>query len=251
MDLWGRAARCEMREQSRRIRAGSATNEAVKSHRSTLCSRKVRRMPKVSEAYTAARRNEILETAHRLFAIDGFRKTQMRDIAKSAGISTGAIYRYFSSKEELARAVMERLHIHEDAHRSKVLGAGSAVERLQRLPAEFVRLAEFNEQNRRNFRDYGEAASIPLLAEGLGEMFEHTTRDLEALIREAQEDGDLRADLDVKATASVVATMGISVRFARLFGGSFDGPAMTKTLERMLQGLRSTDGPPEEAETRT
>lgn len=201
-------------------------------------------MPKVSEAYTAARRNEILETAQRLFAVDGFRETQMRDIARSAGISTGAIYRYFASKEELARSVMERLHDHEDAHRSRVLGEGSAIERLERLPAEFVRLAQSNEQNRRNFRDYGEAASIPLLAEGLGEMFDHTTRDLEALISEAKQEGALRADLDVAMTASVIATMVISVRFVRLFGGHFDGPAITNTLERMLEGLRPQgDGP--------
>jgi len=44
----------------------------------------------------------ILETAKRLFVEKGYFNTSMRDIAREAGVSTGALYHHFESKEEIA-----------------------------------------------------------------------------------------------------------------------------------------------------
>jgi AcrR family transcriptional regulator len=62
-------------------------------------------MPRVSEQYLADRRAEILAAAARLFAVNGFHATSMADIISEAGLSAGAVYRYFRSKEELIGAV--------------------------------------------------------------------------------------------------------------------------------------------------
>ncbi|HJP74422.1 MAG TPA: helix-turn-helix domain-containing protein [Pseudonocardiaceae bacterium] len=58
-------------------------------------------MPRLTEANRAAKRAEILAAARRCFARDGFHQTAMPDIAREAGVSVGAPYRYFASKEEL------------------------------------------------------------------------------------------------------------------------------------------------------
>jgi AcrR family transcriptional regulator len=58
-------------------------------------------MPRITEARREARRTEIVAAARRCFAHDGFHQTSMPDIAKEAGVSVGAPYRYFSSKEEI------------------------------------------------------------------------------------------------------------------------------------------------------
>src|SRR5512133_953488 len=50
---------------------------------------------------------KIIEAAQRLIAEQGVEKTSMRDIAKGAGITTGAIYYYYKSKEELLYDVMD------------------------------------------------------------------------------------------------------------------------------------------------
>jgi hypothetical protein len=50
----------------------------------------------------------ILDVATRLFIEKGFDKTSMRDIAKEAKLSKGAIYHYFASKNEIIEAVKER-----------------------------------------------------------------------------------------------------------------------------------------------
>lgn len=49
------------------------------------------------------RRQDIIQAARRLFASKGIRATTIRDIAHETGLTEGALYRHFSSKEELAR----------------------------------------------------------------------------------------------------------------------------------------------------
>lgn len=53
------------------------------------------------------RRQQILREATQLFAENGFQGTSMRSIARRCGISEAAIYRHFSGKEVLYRAVIQ------------------------------------------------------------------------------------------------------------------------------------------------
>jgi AcrR family transcriptional regulator len=70
-------------------------------------------MPKVSQAYSDAQRKGILEAAIRCFAREGFHRTTMRDVIRESGMSAGALYVYFKSKEELIEAIAEERHLHE------------------------------------------------------------------------------------------------------------------------------------------
>ena len=58
-------------------------------------------MPRITAQRRDARRAEIVGAARRCFARDGFHRTSMPDIAAEAGVSVGAPYRHFSSKDEL------------------------------------------------------------------------------------------------------------------------------------------------------
>lgn len=53
------------------------------------------------------RRQEILETAMRLFTEKGYENTSMRDIAAELGVVQGLCYRYFDSKQRLFEAAMD------------------------------------------------------------------------------------------------------------------------------------------------
>ena len=55
------------------------------------------------------RRMQILEAAVKVFPEKGYQKTTIQDIAREAGISTSAIYQYFSGKEDLFLALTERI----------------------------------------------------------------------------------------------------------------------------------------------
>ena len=64
-------------------------------------------MPKVGQQYLDARRNQILDAASALLR-DGFHETSMQDLFAEAGLSAGAVYRYFSSKEDMVLAIAEQ-----------------------------------------------------------------------------------------------------------------------------------------------
>ena len=64
-------------------------------------------MPKVSQAHLDARRHQILDAARTLFATKGFAGTSTADLVEASGMSNGAIYRYFKSKNELITAICD------------------------------------------------------------------------------------------------------------------------------------------------
>jgi AcrR family transcriptional regulator len=62
-------------------------------------------MPKVTEAHRESRREQILIAAWKCFSRKGFHSTSMADVIKEAGLSAGAVYLYFRSKDEIIVAV--------------------------------------------------------------------------------------------------------------------------------------------------
>ena len=63
--------------------------------------------PIVSEEYKEKKRQEILQSAHVCFAEKGFEAATVDDIVARSGLSKGAIYNYFKSKDEIYLALME------------------------------------------------------------------------------------------------------------------------------------------------
>src|SRR5918993_6093003 len=62
-------------------------------------------MPRVSEAHRERRREQILDAARRCFIRKGFHQSSMQDVFAESGLSAGAVYRYFKSKDELVAAL--------------------------------------------------------------------------------------------------------------------------------------------------
>ncbi|MET8826799.1 TetR/AcrR family transcriptional regulator [Streptomyces sp. NPDC004610] len=63
-------------------------------------------MARVSQEHLDARRRQILDAARRCFARNGFHATSMQDMLSEAGLSAGAVYRYFKGKDELIAAIV-------------------------------------------------------------------------------------------------------------------------------------------------
>ncbi|MEV0294163.1 TetR/AcrR family transcriptional regulator [Nocardia sp. NPDC050710] len=62
-------------------------------------------MPRVSEEHLERRRQQILDAARLCFARTGFHDTSMQDIFAESGLSAGAVYRYFKSKDDIIAAL--------------------------------------------------------------------------------------------------------------------------------------------------
>ncbi len=62
-------------------------------------------MPKVTNEYRAERRAHIMAAARRCFVREGFHASSMQDLVAEAGMSSGAMYRYFASKDAVIEAI--------------------------------------------------------------------------------------------------------------------------------------------------
>ncbi len=78
---------------------------------------------RAEETYAA-----ILEAAARVFPRLGFDGTQTPDIAAEAGISTGAVYRYFRDKRQIFLEMLELQLAHRQAEVQQRLSAVAAAE---------------------------------------------------------------------------------------------------------------------------
>lgn len=58
----------------------------------------------------------LIDQAITLFRAKGYSATSIDDIVKSCGITKGSLYYHFQSKEELALAAMEQVHLHFTTH---------------------------------------------------------------------------------------------------------------------------------------
>jgi len=59
----------------------------------------------VSTTRANSKRKDMVAAALRLFAERGIKATTIRDIAQEAGVTEGALYRHFASKEQLAQSL--------------------------------------------------------------------------------------------------------------------------------------------------
>src|SRR5215471_6042730 len=64
----------------------------------------------LQEQLIAARRNQILDAATKVFAKKGFHSTTIKDIAREAGIADGTIYNYFENKMALMLGILDRMN---------------------------------------------------------------------------------------------------------------------------------------------
>ena len=148
------------------------------------------------------KRERILKSAATLFAITGFMKTDVAQIAKSAGVAKGSMYNYFSTKDEIymdvalsglehsRKAVYGGLHPDWDVYRQ--------IDHMFRKGAEFA--AKYPEY----VLVYMNVSSVGMerFAEELSREVEKYTSDhLKRVIRDGIEKGLVRSDLNVNMTA--------------------------------------------------
>jgi len=164
-------------------------------------------MPRVSEAHLAARRQQILDAARRCFLREGFHNTSMQDVIAEAGLSVGAVYRYFKSKNELitsiaesvldeASALFESLSRHEPPL-SPVEAVGRALDFVDREtgPDGVLRIA---------LQVWAEAMRDPVLATFVAGVYTQMRGHFVYLATRARDAGTLPPDTNVEAVGAVL-----------------------------------------------
>lgn len=162
------------------------------------------------------RRRQILEAALHCFRRRGFHQATMQEICSEAGISPGALYRYFSSKADIIAAIAEDERRETESVLAAVRASGGLIDALcdifNSAIGRFAREAETP-----IFADvFAEAARDPILARKLAEIDSNSVRRLADALRAAQSHGEIDSSLDPETAARtlIAAIEGIGLRYA-------------------------------------
>jgi AcrR family transcriptional regulator len=86
------------------------------------------------EERKALQRGRILEAAREIFFRDGFVAANLDEVALSAGVAKGTLYRYFESKGDLYVALLaENGRVFEERMREVAFAKGTAADRIRQL----------------------------------------------------------------------------------------------------------------------
>ena len=185
-------------------------------------------MPKVSQQYRDARRDQILSAARRCFLRDGFHATSMQDLFAEAGLSSGAVYLYFPGKDDVIVAIAEEnmrdivAMIHDVAIRRPGSSAGATMADV----LELVRAKDAeNGLGRLALLVWAEVLRNPALAEKIKTMLTQLRSDLAEVIRDQQHSGALPRGVpaDTLAAALVAIVPGFILQLTMLGPAAVDG----------------------------
>ncbi len=182
-------------------------------------------MPKVSAAHLAARRQQIVDAATRLFADQGFSRTTMADIVTASGLSNGAVYHYFPSKIDLVLAVVAG----RDGTTDGQFTEETPAELVTRL-AGYVSPGSGAAHARLITQIWGDAAVTPELAAAARTSYERLQAHLAGLLSV-----NWAGEHEPAATAQVVlaALVGLSALVASDI--SVDTPSFIRTITQLLK----------------
>lgn len=204
---------------------------------------------KITTEEFQTRRDEILASAIRVFADRGCAQATMHDVAAEAGLSVGAIYRYYPGKDDLVRAVFERI-----GESTRALFARAA-ERAD-TPADILRNAGWAIEQR--FREASTREETILVLEAIlaearreecspagGRQLREAYIFLtERLFRQAQEQGALDPGVDARSLALLFVSMMVGIHVLGLeFGESLDLGSLPDLVDELLERFAPRPSP--------
>jgi AcrR family transcriptional regulator len=195
-------------------------------------------MPKTSEAAKEARRTQILDAARRCFARRGYYETTIEDLVTETGLSRGALYLYYPSKEAIYLAISDRWRCGMQEAIQARLTPGLSPSEILRVLIEVT--GEYVQQEAEACRVLLEgrmlAHYIPELGERSREREAQAVRRLAQLLQAGVVSGDFRADLQVETQARMLRAMlhGLMVQWHQR-PGCVDWDAVA---DEILRGLR-------------
>jgi AcrR family transcriptional regulator len=194
-------------------------------------------MPKVTEAHLEARKQQIIDAAAASFARKGFHQTTMADICTEADLSPGAVYRYFTSKEDIIAAMV-------DERRREGVAMIEAVRRERHET-----LAVLDELAELFFSRLGDvqgcALDIDLWAEAQANQRVRDALQLDSneisesfteIIRHAQSHGEVNPGLDPRAVAHVMCSFFYGLILQKSIDPSVDVWPYVDAIKAMMGG---------------
>jgi AcrR family transcriptional regulator len=165
-------------------------------------------------------RGQLLDAAARVFARKGYAGTKIQDIVREAGLSTGAVYGRFSSKDDLLREAVvgrtargARLGVPDGARVADLIERGAALSTAPLTDDEAVRLEA-----------YVTARREPEVAAAVSDALAGWRQTLQPLVDAAIADGTVADGVDPEAVLYFLRTMQLGLLLQRGAGSPAPSP---------------------------
>jgi AcrR family transcriptional regulator len=178
-------------------------------------------VPKISPAHEQHRRAQILEAAMACFARQGYHATSMDDVVRECGLSVGAIYSYFASKEDLFLALADERANQTLAYLNDLFRRpGPMAEKTREAVDYFFHLLsdQLLSFARVNVEFMTEAAKSERIQERQARRCESVRQFMRWLFTEAQRQGEIRPDVDVDAAAELMMALNEGILLLSVAG---------------------------------
>ena len=158
-------------------------------------------MPKVVPEYKEVAKTKIAQAAREVFEKKGYHDATMDDIATEVGVSKGALYSYFESKENLLKEIS--LQGHQTLR--NILGETCKFENLESALDEVY--SEITEQFKGNLHTHFEVVALsshdPKIRQIIIEDYHKDIEAVEAFVQAKKKQGAIRTDVDARVLAEL------------------------------------------------
>jgi AcrR family transcriptional regulator len=198
-------------------------------------------VPRVSDDHLTARREQILTAARTCFLRNGLHATSMQDLIREAGLSVGAVYRYFRSKNEIISAIADTV-------------AGGVTRRLEEIAAlepplplpeamsRVLAVIETQVEPGGSFplalQVWAEATLDPAIGEIVRVRYAGIRAAFRTMASRAVERGELAPDTDVDAVGAALFGMVPGFALQRLLIGEPDRATYLAGVRALLDSRR-------------
>lgn len=164
---------------------------------------------------TEERRLKVIEVATSEFAANGYNATNINEIASKAGISIGAMYSYFASKEDLFLAVVNKAYIVLETALKEVSehshNVFEMIDGMLKASREYaIKCPELNQI----YLDLTTQA-LSKMASRLSTQIEPVTFSLyQDMLKKAKKDGIIGEDVDEEAAAFCIDNLVVMYQFS-------------------------------------
>jgi TetR/AcrR family transcriptional regulator, repressor for uid operon len=181
--------------------------------------------------------NRILEAARICFVQSGFRGASMHDICREAGMSPGALYRYFPSKEALIEAIAEHDRIN-DLRNLAQIGAGPTL------------IDGFVNSVMNHFKDHHARGMGPLFTEIRAESMRNETvaacckktegefiNLFNAFLTQAKASGQINPVAKIDSILPIMMALGEGIMISDVIGQGVDAEDVEEILRAMAEAI--------------
>jgi len=199
-------------------------------------------MPKVKKEHKENRRLQILKAAFQCFSKKGYHGTSMRDIFKATKLSSGAVYNYYSSKEEI---VQELVTMGQESTRElidEVISNSDDKNVIGNIMEYYFRRMDKSDGTsgiRVDVSIWSAALNDKKLMKLTQEAFSRTTKQLSSVIRSKRHNPRKKFDLSPDGLAQVLISLIQGLTIQKMLNPEFNQVSYEKAVTTLLKYLQN------------